>query len=412
MGQAFRPSETIALTFKDHVKRVYASVLLLTYGIFLCSYFIFDEYSDPYRFFTRVLFVLGLFVIDQGIRDTWRHPLFFAITGYMVYLLLSGFWSDPFDWYRLGQKFSICLYLFGFIAITRFLVNWNRDWFERMLSVCTLFAAMAAIVTIIVFYNDHPFPATRLGGIGSLTNINEFANVYGVFAILAMFLAIRNPQLPLKSIFLLAVGAFICVAWFGQSRSAFTSVTISLLALAGFMLEERRVLFAIIVAALLAALVLVFPDVLDQAFLRGQGLRPLIWAGIWDEATTAPIFGNGFTSLMSVEAGKRTIETSHNAFLQVFWQGGATGLLIFLLLLVVAFHSAWSWGRQQGDYSIFCVLLFATGTMVTGVDSLIDRPRDQWMLFWFPLALLLSFQCTTATARIRSTRPATQQAND
>jgi hypothetical protein len=30
--------------------------------------------------------------------------------------------------------------------------------------------------------------------------------------------------------------------------------------------------------------------------------------------------------------------------------------------------------------------------MQTGVNGLITRPRDQWMVFWFPLALLISFQ--------------------
>jgi len=26
------------------------------------------------------------------------------------------------------------------------------------------------------------------------------------------------------------------------------------------------------------------------------------------------------------------------------------------------------------------------------MDTLIDRPREQWMLFWLPLALLFSYQ--------------------
>ena len=40
--------------------QVYTSVLLVLYGVFLCSYFIFDEYGEPYRFFGRILFLLGL----------------------------------------------------------------------------------------------------------------------------------------------------------------------------------------------------------------------------------------------------------------------------------------------------------------------------------------------------------------
>ena len=77
----------------------------------------------------------GLFVFDKGVKSTWRHPVFYAIACYMTYLLVSSFWSDPLDWYRLGQKFTICVYLFSFIATTYFLVNWNRRWFERMLQM-------------------------------------------------------------------------------------------------------------------------------------------------------------------------------------------------------------------------------------------------------------------------------------
>jgi O-antigen ligase len=412
LEQAFELSENAALTVFDPLKQIYSFLLLSVYGMFLCSYFFFDEYSDPYRFFARVLFVLGLFVFDKGVKSTWRHPVFYAIACYMTYLLVSSFWSDPLDWYRLGQKFTICVYLFSFIATTYFLVNWNRRWFERMLQMCTLVAAVAAAVSILVFYSENPFPATRLDGIGSLTNINEFANVYGVFAILAIYFAIRSPQLHLKAIFFLAIGAFICVAWFGQSRTAFASLSIALLAFVGLTLSQKKLLYVASLAALATTLFLLFPDVLEQAYLRGQGLRPLIWTGVWNEAVTKPIFGHGFSTDISVYTGGRLFETAHNAYLQVFWQTGAVGLFLFLMLLMVAFRSAWSWGRERGDYSVFCMLLFAACTMMTGVDSLIDRPRDQWMLFWFPLALLLSYQSGAPVPQLRTARPMTEQPSE
>jgi hypothetical protein len=69
-------------------------------------------------------------------------------------------------------------------------------------------------------------------------------------------------------------------------------------------------------------------------------------------------------------------------------------------------------GRQRGDYSIFCVLVFAACALMTGVDSLIERPRDQWMLFWFPLALILSYQSGAPTLQPRTARPMTEQPNN
>ena len=40
-------SEYAALTLREQAQQVYASVLLIGYGIFLCSYFIFEDWSEP-----------------------------------------------------------------------------------------------------------------------------------------------------------------------------------------------------------------------------------------------------------------------------------------------------------------------------------------------------------------------------
>lgn len=303
------------------------------------------------------------------------------------------------EWFRLGQKFTISLYIISFMAITHFLVNWHVRQFERMLRVCVLFAALSALVSMLVFYRENPFPATRLEGLGALTNVNIFANVYGIFALLAMSFSLRAVRLSQKVLFMAAVGLFICFAWFGQSRTAFVSMVISLLFLAVSTSAERRALYALILLALVGMLLLFFPDVVENALLRGQGLRPLIWAQAWEEIKAAPIFGHGLISVIAVESGKNVFETTHNAYLQVLWQGGAIGLGLFLLLLALSFRCAWRHAQRHSDYTILCILLFTACIMMTGVDTLIARPRDQWMVFWFPLALLLAYQAVPPRTR-------------
>jgi O-antigen ligase len=380
------------LTLSEHFKRIFPFLLLAAYGTFLCSYFIFRDYSDPYRFFARVVFVLGIFVLFGSLREVWRHPLFQVLAVYMLYMLLSGFWSKPFDWYLLGQKLTISVYLLSFIAITHFFVSWDDNWYQRMLQICVLVAAVAALTSVLLFYRENPGPGTRLSGIGSLTNPNEFSNVYGIFALLAMGFALQPKNLVCKVPFLLAIVVFICFAWFGQSRTAFASMLFALLILISLTLQHSRVLYSVILAVLAGTLAVVFPDLLEQALLRGLGLRPDIWTQIWAEAKAAPIAGHGLISTVSVHTGGAHFDTAHNAYLQVFWQGGVIGLGLFLAVLGVAFRYAWMRGRHQGDYTVFCMLVFTTCIMMTGVDTLIARPRDQWMLFWFPLALLLAYQ--------------------
>lgn len=387
------------MTSSVYIQRALPYLLLVAYGFFLCSYFIFDDYSDPYRVFARGVFIIGFFVIASGLRGTWRQPLFLAAALYLTYLLISAFWSEPMEWFRLGQKFTISVYIVSFLAITHFLVNWDVRQFERMLRLCVLFAALSALVSILVFYREHPFPVTRLEGIGALSNVNIFANVYGIFALLAMSFSLKAERLSHKALFLAAVGLFVCFAWFGQSRTALVSMLIALMALAGLTSGERRGLYTVILVAEAGMLLLLFPDVVEQALLRGQGLRPLIWAQVWEEARAAPIFGHGLISEIAVESGRNIFETAHNAYLQVLWHGGAIGLGLFLLLLAIAFRSAWTHAHQQRDYTPFCMLLFTACIMMTGVDTLIARPRDQWMVFWFPLALLLAYRSLPSRSR-------------
>ena len=127
--------------------------------------------------------------------------------------------------------------------------------------------------------------------------------------------------------------------------------------------------------------------------LRGTSLRPEIWREIWRHALEAPLFGHGLTPNVAVKFEKiRLFETAHNAYLQVFWQGGLVGLLLFLAVMATALRQAWAVGKREGDMTILCILLFTMMVMLTGVDTLIERPRDQWILFWLPVSLLQAVQ--------------------
>jgi O-antigen ligase len=383
--------------------------MLAAYGGFLCCYFYFTDYSDPYRYFARFLFVLGLFVIAPGLRGTWKHPVFLPMTAYMAWLLLSGFWSEPLDWYQLGQKFTISLYLFGFIAITHYLVEHNSHLFERMLQVSTLAAGASALFSIVVFYRANPFPATRLEGTGSLTNVNEFATVYGVFAVLAGNFALRCESSACKSLFMLAVGIFICFAWFGQCRMVLFALLVTLWVLTGTTLKEKKALMLLLPVFLITALALLFQGAAEGAWHRGLGLRPEIWAALFNDALRAPLAGHGLVSPISVEAGDKVFGNAHSAYLQVFWQGGLLGLGSFLVLLVMALRHAWYLGVDRGDYVILCLFVFAAMVFTTDLDTLIARPREQWLLFWLPLALLFSYRRRATGTGPPPARSAAQQ---
>lgn len=375
------------------LRLIFPFALLLAYGIFHCGYFFMPDYSDHYRLFARMVFPLGLFTIVSCFRELRHSTLFWVVLTYMLYLLASSLWAPEPDWYRLGQKATICVYLITLIASTRYLIRWKSEYFNSMMFVFILVATAAAAFNIAHFYSENSFPNTRLVMYGSLTNQNEFSNIFGIFAILALakFQQKRTIAVSLSAAAIAA--SSLLFIWLNQSRTAFVALMLSLLIMVFLSGNVRRgmrwmigVLFAISIA-----LVMIFPEVIEEAMVRGTSLRPQIWLEIWRHAVEAPILGHGLTTKVAVQFENiRLFETAHNAYLQVFWQGGLVGLGIFLLLLYVAARQAWVTGRRDGDMTIFCMLMFTMIVMLSGVDTLIERPRDQWILFWLPIALLLA----------------------
>ncbi len=381
-----------------NVQRAYqviGGLLFLNYALFMVGYFLFPDFNLQYKFYIRPLHILvlpGIALFAAALKEIKEQRIFQLIILYMLYMLLTGLWSAPFELYKFGQKAANAVYILSFIVLTHFLRVRYPVWFDRMLRFSVLFAAGSAAVALLVFYSNHAFPDVRAEGLGSLTNVNEFANVYAIYALLSAGFVQREQAALSRALWLVPIAIFLGFAWFGQSRTALVCMTIALSAFVVLRSSDQRVRYAAIPVATVGVLATVFPEVVAQVFDRGEGLRPQIWAVIWEEIKSAPIVGNGIISQISVRIADADFETSHNAYLQVLWQGGLVGFGLFVVLLGAGFGAAWRWGRKSGEFTLFCMLLFATGAMMTGVDTLIARPRDQWVLFWFPLALLISYQ--------------------
>jgi O-antigen ligase len=381
-----------ASSIYNFVKPLVPRVLMATYFLFTIGYFLFPSYHDHYRYYAKAVAIPGILVLGEGLRETRHHPVFKLAILYLLYMLATATWSTPFDLYRFGQMLTIAFYLLTFIAVTQVLRTRFPAGFHHMLRICIAVAAAAAVVSLVIFYQTHSFPSARAEGLGSLTNVNEYANVFGVFALLATGYGLKAERKHARVLYTLAVLCFISFMWFGQSRAAFASLFAALFLLAFIGGKHNKTRVAILTACALVLLIAIFPDLLEKAWTRGAGLRPLIWQAMLVDIRQAPIFGQGLITPMSYIVDGSDFGIGHNAFLQALWQGGVVGMGLLLLLTGSALWYAYRLGKETGNFTILALLVFCVLVMQTGVNSLISRPRDQWMLFWFPLALLISYQ--------------------
>ena len=387
--------KTSARRIYQRVKPPVLRVLLFTYFLFTIGYFLFPDYNVHYRFYAKAIAIPGVLVLWEGLKEIRHHPVFRIAIVYILYMLTTAAWSKPFDLYRFGQMLTISFYLLSFLAVTHVLRTRFPAGFPIMLRVCIAVAAIAAVAAVASLntaYHIYGVSTARAENIGSLTNVNEYANVLGVFALLAAGYGLKTEMKFAQVLYVLTVFCFISLIWFGQSRTAFASLLAALILLSFMGEKHGKTWVAVLTACALLLLVIIFPSSMEMAWTRGAGIRPLIWQDMLVDIRQAPIIGQGLITPMNYIVEGEHFGIGHNAYLDTLWHGGIIGMGLLLVLTGSALWYAYRLGRETGNYTIFSILVFCVLVMQTGVNGLITRPRDQWMVFWFPLALLISFQ--------------------
>lgn len=92
---------------------------------------------------------------------------------------------------------------------------------------------MAALISIPLWYSNHPFPASRMIGTGTLNNPNPSAFVYGFFALIGCQLALDYDKLWLRLFFIFSAVLLTAFVFLTQSNTGIlaTISSISLLLL-------------------------------------------------------------------------------------------------------------------------------------------------------------------------------------
>jgi len=268
--------------------------------------------------------------------------LFGSTAAFLFFAMASILWSP--DIAASLPKWLDLLFLLATLAVFRFFQTacGGFDFADAFWGGLLLAATALALVTLATGSLAH---GDRLNVLGGGPNI--FGRIMGLLCIAALAFSLSRRRKP--ALILFAVGVLLVVL--SGSRGAL------LAAVAGCMtllivghIRWRKVLVAfLVIAGFTGAGLLLTPlgrraqDVFRQRWLqltiaeRHDSGRSGIYAAALDLGRKSPLFGVGLNAF-AIRSG---FPYPHNVFLEIFVEGGAVGLVLFLVMLGAVSRAFW-----------------------------------------------------------------------
>lgn len=381
-------------TSSDKTLAILTKVTFGTYCVFMLGFFFIPNAVDQYKFYSVAVFVPALALLPRIAKSLGPDRLLVAIAAYLLWMLLSSFWSEAFVIGEFFGTLRLMAYLVVFILLTSYAASQNPALFNRGVAMLSLAAAVAAIVSVPLWYANQPFPDSRIVGMGTLDNPNPSAFAYGFFALLSCHLVFTHDTATGRTLFILGTLALCGFVILTKSNTGILATGLSITLL--LLLHHGGRLLHLTAGVLLAcgaALFLAYSiGVLDKPMDDGLAQRIPIWKTVIGQIEQAPLIGHGYQKqlLLNADGSPDVANYAHSALLASFRDGGLIAVVLHLSVLGIALVTAVRRIRQDGDPAFLAYLLFGFICMLADTDQLITRPRELWIIFWWPLAMMIA----------------------
>lgn len=362
-------------------------LLILGYGIFLVGLFYNPNQVDHYKVYYIAVLLPTLFVLSRAYGNVHLSPLFWLCIAYICYTLLSSFWSMDFSWVGFLRHCFYSILVVSFIFATAVVREYSEIQFVILKKILVIAAALAAVFSILLWYviEGHPFPDSRLIGMGRMLNENLTGMAYGLVAIIGAHLFIQETRRQAAILWGISFILLASLVLLTQSRSAIGAMLIAVL-----ILTFNRGGLVLLFLVSLAGIALYLNDTLLAHLLSGVQSRLYIWQSVIDLIKDKPWFGYGVLSDSTVSTPIGDFVHAHSIYLATLRDGGVVGGVIFFSMLAVAIRTALRIAARSSHRLLLSLLVFGMLSMVADIDRLIIRPTEIWLIFWFPLALIIT----------------------
>lgn len=365
--------------------------------------------EDGSRYATQcylLLFVPALvfFLSGSSAPRLWRQFPVFVLAALLTWvLLIAGFHPGSDKSLLVWAKILLLISLY--LLVIANLVQSRRVLFcvlGSAMAVAVLFAWWTLLYQYGVLERPYSYPEARefrlheLGwhGLADLDHPIIAGLYYGFFAVLLCWFFVSFP-IRIWQGGLLGTGmlGLLFYVLFTFSRGAWFSMACAIVVLLVLVpnIKARTLLgLGLLTAGLLA--LFFWPEIQAE---RGVGLsnRDQIWNNWLEKLPDFWFFGGGGgADLYYKFANGYETYHAHSLYLQIWYEFGVVGFLLFVGLLLSLLCKAWQCREQPLARLGAAFLVFAMVAMVSDIYAIFHRPSPYWVVFWLPVGILLGVQ--------------------
>lgn len=385
-----------------------ALTVLLAIGLFVqLAGLVFNHDGSRYATQSYLLLFLPALVLLLGgwsTSDFWRQVPLAILLVLLGWILLVAAFHDGSD-KSLPVWSKIILLIFLYIFAVAQLARLERH-LHLAMGAALVVAVLFAWWTLIYQYGvlEHPFsyPEARqfrlheLGwrGLADLDHPIVAGLYYGVFGVVLCWFFVSFPvrlwqgaglAVGMLGLLLYVLFTFSRGAWFSLASATFV-----LLLLVPNLKSRSLLGLGVLVAGLLA--LLLWPEIQAE---RSVGLsnRDQIWGNWLNKLPDFWLFGSGAGAdiYYKFANGYETFH-AHSLYLQLWYEFGLPCIVLFVSLLLSLFWKAWQCRELPLARLGAALLVFAMVAMVSDIYAIFHRPSPYWVVFWFPVGILLGVQ--------------------
>ncbi|HDC4405787.1 TPA: O-antigen ligase family protein [Enterobacter cloacae] len=348
---------------------------------------------------TLALFIITMIINSETrtrfINDRDFLPALGMTGAFLLYFSLSNLWAESS---HLSSAISHSFYLFIFLCLYRQCELQERK--KYIIGAAYLGIVALTILTLVYVNKEHIFQ-NRLSRAFPFSpdNVIDLGG-YMALGILLSAILVRETR---NYWFYIPVPLLLVCLILTQSRGPFLSMIVA--AIVAFLCKPKwnfKLLAGSLIVLIVIGSILYFSGFFDIFIKRAEessragSVRFGIWQHAFEVAKQKMIFGWGFNKeLEFINGYGQPVTTTHSLYLATFLKGGVVGLLLLLSMILFA-------GRQclrhlaANHKAEIAVIVFALMFYVTQGMFVISNPREYWVLFWLPLAIIFSTPVKTA----------------